>query len=203
MNSLAHTFFTMVEDLYNTHKNTKDIEMEMRIGKKRSGKFDTSIPKDVWDKVKCSLDKYEGWESIDLTKHTVFRGAKGIRLTEDENGDRTCIRKTTRENREFAVDKWCIRFSASVEKPMTKEPEEFDDIFTKERWSYLRKGVRIDLTELSPEDKDAEEKDHQIELELVNLTDDRETLFKQLYKVFDILKIIIPHEDPLWAIKMQ
>jgi len=203
MNSLAHTFFASVEDVYNTHKNTKDIEMEVRIGRKRSGKFDTSIPRETWERVKSSLDKYEGWESIDLSKHTVFRGSKGIRLTEDEEGERTCIRKTTRENKEFPVDKWCLRFSASVEKPMTKEPEEFDDIFTKERWSYLRKGVRIDMTALSPEDKDAEDKDYQIELELVNLTEDREILFKQLYKVFDILKIIIPHEDPLWAIKTQ
>lgn len=206
MNSVAHTFFAQVEDVYNTHKHTKDIEMEMRIGRKKgAGKFDTSLPGETWSRVKHSLDLYKGWEAVEETKCTVFRGTKGIRLTEDEHGERVCVRKTNRENKDFPlgpVDNWCVRFSASVEKPI-KEPEEFDDIFTKERWSYTRKGVRIDLTILSPEDKDAEEKDHQIELELLSLTDDKEVLFKQLYKVFDILRIMIPQDDPLWAIKTQ
>lgn len=203
MTSVAHTLSNIVNDIQNTHKNTKDIEMELRLGKMKGNRFDTSISAGDWNSVKKALDKYEGWEKKEHGKYVVFRAAKGgVRLTEDEQGERTCIKKTVREKRDLPVEGWNIRFSAAVEKPH-KEPDEFDEVVNKERWSYLRKGIRIDMTQLSPEDKDSEEHDHQIELEFVKIAENDEERFNQVYKVFDILKLLNKREDPLWAINLQ
>ena len=195
MATVAHQMFHAFEDTYNTYKDGKDVEMEMRLGKKNmNGIFDTNIPQAQWTSVKNGLDKYTEWEMTDHQKFTVFRGKRGVRLTEEQDtGERKCIRKITRENKDFPVDTWNVRFGVSVEKPIKEEdqPDEFDDTIEKERWSYVRKNLRIDLTVITPEDMDAEEPIHQIELEMLPpYTEDRDTLFNQMYKVFDVLKLM-------------
>lgn len=195
MDSVAHQMFHGFEDTYKTHKDGKDIEMEIRLGRKHmNGIFDTNIPQAQWASVKNGLDKYTGWEMTDHQKFTVFRGKRGVRLTEElDTNERICVRKITRENNDFQLEGWCVRFGVSVEKPIkeAEQPDEWDDVLEKERWSYVRKNLRIDLTVIKPSDMDAEEPMHQIELELLPpYTEDRDALFNQMYKVFDILKLI-------------
>jgi len=195
MATVAHQMFHAFEDTYKTYKDGKDVEMEIRLGRKHmNGIFDTNIPQAQWSSVKNGLDMYTEWEMTDHQKFMVFRGKKGVRLTEEQDtGERICVRKITRENKDFPLDVWCVRFGVSVEKPIKEadHPDEFDDTLEKERWSYVRKNLRIDLTIVTPTDMDAEEPMHQIELEILPpYTDDRDTLFNQMYKVFDILKLM-------------
>ena len=86
MATVAHQMFHAFEDTYNTYKDGKDVEMEMRLGRKHmNGIFDTNIPQAQWTSVKNGLDKYTGWEMTDHQKFTVFRGKKGVRLTEEQD----------------------------------------------------------------------------------------------------------------------
>ena len=49
MATVAHQMFHAFEDTYNTYKDGRDVEMEMRLGKKNmNGIFDTNIPQAQW-----------------------------------------------------------------------------------------------------------------------------------------------------------
>lgn len=206
--SFADNFFEVAKKVYNSHHKAKNVEMEIRIGRKRGNRFDTSIDQEKWNSVLRSLKSYEKWEEISYNKYNVFRNDK-VRITEDEEtGDRTCIKKVVKENKDVLLSPlfpWALRFSASCEIPH-EEPEEFTECFKKERYSFVRKGVSIDLTKITPDDMDAETSDYQIELELVGdeVRDDN-TLYNQIYKAFDLIRLIEPSvsEDCLWAKNKQ
>jgi len=45
MATVAHQMFHAFEDTYNTYKDGKDVEMEIRLGRKHmNGIFDTNMP---------------------------------------------------------------------------------------------------------------------------------------------------------------
>ena len=209
MTSLAHSLFHHFENTYTTYSVTRDIEMEMRIGRtKPNGTFDSSIPREKWEKLKSSLNGYGEWELTDHQKYTTFRGRRGIRLNEyKDTGERVCVRKTNMEKKDFVVpDGYSVRFSASTEKPVKDIPEDFEDILERERWSYVRKNTRIDLTMTIPSDKDAEDPIYEVELEfLPPFAIERDVLFKKFYKVFDLLRVIMDSgvDDSNWATQIQ
>jgi len=209
MSSLAHAFFAHVEDTYKTYSVTKGIEMEMRVGRtKPNGTFEAAVPQVQWDNVMRGLSSYDGWEMTDHIKYTTFRGKRGVRLNEyHDSGDRVCVRKTNMEKKDFPISTGhTIRFGASTEKPVKDVPVEFDDILDRERWSFIRKNLRIDLTISTPDDKDAEDPFYEIELEfLPPYSMDRDIMFSMFYKVFDILGMMMdpPPSSPLWAIQTQ
>jgi hypothetical protein len=83
----------------------------------------------------------------------------------------------------------------------TEEPFEYDGDetstkqTTKERWSFVRKNLSIDMTIVkgTPDDKDSDEDTtHQIEMEIIDpsqISDD-DNLFNLLHKIFDLMKCV-------------
>jgi hypothetical protein len=97
----------------------------------------------------------------------------------------------------FPVD---VRLGISTEVPYDRDADADDENFTRvkkrKRCSFIRKGLSIDLTEVSgdADDKDSEEEtEYQIELEIIdppkNIAE-RHHLFNIVYKISDLCKIM-------------
>jgi len=175
-----------------------DVEIEFRLGRKTAHKFDTNVGQEAFEKLLKALGKYDGWESTSKGTYTVYYGEKNKRITVDEATDESCaVIKTKIEALDFALDDkpFDIRLGVAKEKPYEQDDEEMTSVKMKNRWSFVRKNLSIDLTQMrgDPEDKDADDDSTwQVEFEIVNPRDlgDRDKLFALMYKVFDLLKCL-------------
>ena len=105
--------------------------------------------------------------------------------------------KTKIEALDFSLDDkpFDIRLGVAKEKPYEQDDEEMTSVKTKKRWSFVRKNLSIDLTQMQgdPEDKDADEDSTwHVEFEIVNPKDlgDRDKLFALMHKIFDLLNCL-------------
>jgi len=96
----------------------------------------------------------------------------------------------------FPVD---VRLGISSEVPYNRDDdadENFTRVKKRKRYSFVRKGLSIDLSEVSgdADDKDSEEAtEYQIELESLNppvYAAERHQVFNIVYKISDICKIM-------------
>ena len=76
MKDTFHTF----EKEFNKHKDTPNLEVEFRLGKKGNGIFDTNVGEDTFFKLKKALGQHDGWESVKDTTTDVYYGKNGMRL---------------------------------------------------------------------------------------------------------------------------
>jgi len=89
-----------------------------------------------------------------------------------------------------------VRLGISTEVPFEYDGEETStEQKTKERWSFVRKNLSIDMTIITgnPDDKDSDDdKTYQIEMEIIDPTkiQNKIELFNLLYKVFDLMKLL-------------
>ena len=89
-----------------------------------------------------------------------------------------------------------VRLGVSTEVPFEYDGEETStEQKTKERWSFVRKNLEIDMTIVkgTPDDKDSDDDTtYQIEMEIVDPSQiqNKIELFNILYKVFDLLKCV-------------
>jgi hypothetical protein len=89
-----------------------------------------------------------------------------------------------------------VRLGISTEVPFEYDGEETStEQKTKERWSFVRKNLSIDMTIITgtPDDKDSDDdKMYQIELEILKPSEIQNEieLFNLLYKVFDIMRCV-------------
>ena len=198
-NPAAKSLFDKWEGLIETHKNSENTEIEIRFGRRAGTKFDTNVGQETFEKVLRALGTYEGWERASHTNATVYYFEGGKRLTVDEASDE---QKGEIKNR-VAVDDFQlpnapldVRLGISTEVPFEYDGEETStEQKTKERWSFVRKNLSIDMTIITgnPDDKDSDDdKTYQIEMEIINPSQIQNTieLFNLLYKVFDILKCV-------------
>jgi hypothetical protein len=99
----------------------------------------------------------------------------------------------------FPVD---ARLGISTEVPYDRdgdvEEENFTRVKKRKRYSFVRKGLSIDLSEVSgdvAEDKDSEDTtEYQIELEILDPPTnaaERHQVFNILYKISDVCKIMV------------
>jgi len=196
---MARPLFAKWEPLIQKHATNSNTEIEIRFGR-RSGKgFDTNVGPAVFSKVMNSLEKYDGWESTKHTSATVYYFEGSKRLTVDEETDEQVghIKKRVLVD-DFSLDSvpFDVRLGVSTEEPFEYDGEETSTRqTTKERWSFVRKNLSIDMTIVkgTPDDKDSDEDTtHQIELEIIDpkKISDKDELFKLLHKVFDLLKCV-------------
>jgi hypothetical protein len=89
-----------------------------------------------------------------------------------------------------------VRLGVSTEEPFEYDGDETSTKqTTKERWSFVRKNLSIDMTIVkgTPDDKDSDEDTtHQIEMEIIDpsqISDD-DNLFNLLQKIFDLMKCV-------------
>ena len=147
---MAHRLFDQWESIINSHKDRENIEIEFRFGRKSQKNFDTNVGRDTFQKLLTALEAYNGWEAKKHTSATVYYFEGGKRLTVDEESDEQvgCIKRRVKVD-DFALEghPFDIRLGISTEEPFEYDGEETsNEQKTKERWSFVRKNLSIDLS---------------------------------------------------------
>ena len=180
-------------------KSAPNTEIEIRFGRKAGKGFDTNVGRDSFERALRALMKYPEWESTKHTNSTIYYFAGDKRLSVDEDTDEQVgqIKKRVKVD-DFSLDDvpFDVRLGISTEVPFEYDGDETSTKqTTKERWSFVRKNLSIDMTIVkgTPDDKDSDEDTfYQIEMEIIDpkaLTGQTET-FNLLHKVFDLLKCV-------------
>lgn len=204
--SLAHSLFAKWEPLIRAEAKRPNTEIEFRFGRPSGKGLDTNVGRETFERVMRALNKYQGWESTKHTNATVYyfdgegpsRTSK--RLSVDEETDEQIGQVKTRVLvDDFPIESapFDVRLGISTEEPFEYDGEETSTKqTTKERWSFVRKNLSIDMTIVTgtPDDKDSDEdKVYQIEMEIIDpsqISSDRDELFNLLHKIFDLMKCI-------------
>ena len=197
--------FNAWENTIETYKDTPNVEIEIRLGKVNRGKFDTNVGQQTFEKVLRRLRKFDEWESANESQSTVYydtAASKRVVMNDVTDEMESCvIKKRLHVNDQplngFPVD---ARIGISSEVPYDRN-EDADENFTRvkkrKRYSFVRKGLSIDLSEVSgdADDKDSEEAtEYQIELEILDPPKnaaERHQVFNIIYKISDICKIMV------------
>ena len=196
---MAHQLFTKWEKIINSYKGKENIEIEFRFGRKAPKGFDTNVGEDTFKKLLQALNGYKGWESTHHSSFTVyyFEGNKRLTVNEETEEQKGEIKERLKvDDFELNGHPFDIRLGISSETPFDYDGEETStEQKTKERWSFVRKNLSIDLSMVKgdPEDKDCDEDtSYQVEMEIIdpNKVQSKDELFNILYKVFDILKCL-------------
>jgi hypothetical protein len=201
MNSTAWTGANDVLAFVRQHKSKNNVEIEFRLGKKNGNVFDTNVGKKKYHDALHSLKQYKNWESIKERHQVLYYGLrKGLRIVYDEDTDeQECVTKHRAAHIDQILNGWSmdIRTSACIEIPSTYDPEKdsFPNVKKRNRTSFIRKGLSIDVSEIigSSADKDQENNiEYQIEFEIIDpgsLVDDNQ-VFNHYHKIFDLLKCL-------------
>jgi len=198
-NPAAKVLFDKWADVIENHRHSENTEIEIRFGRGSTRGFDTNVGQETFKKVLQALTKYEGWESTNHSEVTVYYFDGGKRLSVNEQTDEQIGEIKTR----VAVDDFQlpnapldVRLGISTEVPFEYDGEETStEQKTKERWSFVRKNLSIDMTIITgtPDDKDSDDdKTYQIEMEIIDPSQiqNKIELFNLLYKVFDLMKLL-------------
>ena len=180
-------------------KSAPNTEIEIRFGRKAGKGFDTNVGRESFERALRALRKYQAWESSNHTNSTIYYFGGDKRLSIDEATDEQVgqIKKRVKVD-DFSLNDapFDVRLGVSTEVPFEYDGEETSTKqTTKERWSFVRKNLSIDMTIVkgTPDDKDSDEDTtYQIEMEIVDpkaLQGSDET-FKLLHKVFDLMKCV-------------
>ena len=182
------------------HAKRPNTEIEFRFGRPSGKGFDTNVGSAVFDKVSRALRNYDGWESTKHTNATVYYFESYKRLTVDEETDEQVghIKKRVLvDDFNMESEPFNVRLGISSEIPFEYDGEETSTKqTTKERWSFVRKNLSIDMTIVkgTPDDKDSDEDvTYQIEMEIIDpsqISGDENELFNLLYKIFDLMKCV-------------
>jgi len=183
------------------YRSISHVEMEMRLGKFNGKVFDTNVGKATFDRVLIGLRKYTEWEQVRTIKSEVFyRESDGVRITLDETtNEETIVRKERVKNEDFKKLKdspYDVRFSVSSETPLTADiNRDMDKKKTKDRMSFIRKNLSIDMTVCvgDSHDMDSEEKvSYQIEFEIIDPSriQTRDEMFNIIHKIKDVFNLL-------------
>ena len=196
---MAKPLFDKWAQVIENHRHSENTEIEIRFGRGSTRGFDTNVGQETFKKVLQALTKYEGWESTNHSEVTVYYFDGGKRLSVNEQTDEQIGEIKTR----VAVDDFQlpnapldVRLGISTEVPFEYDGEETStEQKTKERWSFVRKNLSIDMTIITgtPDDKDSDDdKTYQIEMEIIDPSQiqNKIELFNLLYKVFDLMKLL-------------
>jgi len=198
-NPAAKFLFERWAQVIETHKASENTEIEIRFGRRSGTKFDTNVGKPTFQKVLQALTRYEGWESTDHSEVTVYYFEGGKRLSVNEQTEEQVGEIKTRvkvDDFQLPNEPLDVRLGISTEVPFEYDGEETStEQKTKERWSFVRKNLSIDMTIITgnPDDKDSDDdKTYQIEMEIIDPTkiQNKIELFNLLYKVFDMMKLL-------------
>ncbi len=182
------------------HLNKPNVEIEFRLGKINNGYFDTNVGKETFERVYRRLGRYPEWESVKVQNACVFYGArKGLRVVYDEDKDEQveCVtkHKIAHLDQKLDQERFDVRVGVAIETPTTYDQER--DVFTKERrrnrTSFVRKGLSIDMSVVGNDDKDSENPLlYQIEFEIQNVDaclKNEAQIASHYQKIFDVLRL--------------
>ena len=194
----ARRLFEAWEPLIRQHASSEHVEIEIRLGRKTPTKFDTNVGRETFQKLLQALTTFGGWESTSQKTYSVYYGSGNKRITVDEATDEaTAVIKSRVAVSDFDLPDcpFDLRLGVSREVPYEQDDEEMASVKEKRRWSFVRKNLSIDLSQIKgdPEDPDSDEDTTwHVELEIVDPRNigDRDKLFSLLYKVFNLLECI-------------
>lgn len=196
---MAKPLFDKWANVIENHRHSENTEIEIRFGRRAGSKFDTNVGQETFKKVLQALGTYEGWETKNHSEVTVYYFDGGKRLSVNEQTDEQIGQIKTRvavDDIELQGHPMDVRLGISTEVPFEYDGEETStEQKTKERWSFVRKNLSIDMTIITgtPDDKDSDDdKTYQIELEILKPSQiqNKIELFNLMYKVFDILRCV-------------
>jgi hypothetical protein len=192
---MEHTLKTLITK----HAGTPHIELEFRLGKIGRGQFDTNVGKDTFEKALRRLVKYSGWEKKVTTRSTIYYAKNGRRAVSDDDTDEVVrvIKKRIHVS-DFKLDDqpFDVRLGISTEVPYElDDSDEFDELKTRTRYSFIRKNLSIDISEVkgNPDDPDSEDDtSFHIELEIIKPSDigSDDELSNLIHKIYDVLAIL-------------
>ena len=174
------------------------MEFELRLGKVNNKMFDTNVGKETFEKLTRALEKYTEWEEVKKVHQSVYY--KGdTRVIVDEDTDETvCMKKTPmlKENLVLEGRPLDVRFALSTEMPVEQEDgDAMDSVRIKNRTSYIRKNLSIDMTVVTgqgddPDDEEGER--YEVELEIIDplKVQSRDQLYNIIHKVHNILEVL-------------
>jgi hypothetical protein len=193
-----HAAFDQIEPIFNQFKNRANVEIEMRLGKITSGKFDTNCGKQTFQRILAGLEQYQGWEQVTKSNTTVYFSGD-IRVVDDEDtGVSNSHKKTRLKKTDIHLENkpYDMRFSVSSEVPCPKPGDntEYEDMRSRKRVSFVRKNLSIDMTIVGgdTDEHDSEEMErYEIELEIIKPSSvkDKNELYNIVHKIDDILKL--------------
>jgi len=196
---MSRPLFEKWKPLITKHARQPNTEIEFRFGRKADKGFDTNAGKETFGSVLTALQKYDGWETTLKTVSTMyyFEGSKRLTVNEETDEQVGHIKKRVLVD-DFALGDaaFDVRLGISTEEPFEYDGDETStEQKTKERWSFVRKNLSIDMSIVkgTPDDPDSDEDTtYQIEMEIVKPADvkDDKDLFNIIHKVFDLLKCI-------------
>ena len=148
----VHKLCDEIKPILDKYKNDKYVEMEFRLGKFNGTFFDTNVGKDAFYKFKEGLEIYTGWEKIvNSSCEVYYRNNHNNRLTIDQTTEEDtliCKEKVfTQDFKHLNKSPYDIRFNVSNEIPIEDTGDnQWDRNKIKERFSYIRKNLSIDMT---------------------------------------------------------
>lgn len=184
--------------MFDQYKDVPNVEVEMRLGRKNGGYFDTNVGAETFNRLMEGLRQYDGWESQRASTTDVYYNDQyGIRISVNgETGRQLMVQKVCvlKEDFSHAGAPFDVRFAISTETPVLGQYE-MNRKKIKQRVSFVRKGLSIDLTisRGDASDPDAEEDvTYQVELEITHppSVECVEQFYNHVWKVNDLLKIL-------------
>lgn len=185
-------------DAFEQYKNAPHVEVEIRLGRKNGTFFDTNVGAETFNALMTGLRQYDGWESQRASTTDVYYNDEyGIRISVDgETGRQLMVQKAPvlKEDFTHAGAPLDVRFAISTETPVIGQYE-MNRKKIKQRVSFVRKGLSIDMTISKGDvsDPDAEEDvSYQVELEITHppSVECVEEFYNHVWKVNDLLKIL-------------
>ena len=194
------TVFETINTIFFQNQNLDNTEFEFRFGKINDRYFDTNVGEEIFHKILRGLEKYQGWEDVQQIKTSVYSKDDIRMIINEETEEESYMKKKNifKNNYNLSEKKLDFRFALSTETPLhglDTDEQIMDTVRTKNRTSFIRKNLSIDMTIVTgdPTDLDCEEEArYEIELEIINAKNvkDRNELYNIVHKIFDILKIV-------------
>lgn len=171
-------------------------EIEIRLGKRTTKMFDTNIGHDAFTRIVRGLEKYREWDSVVTSDESVYyKDGDGYRIIINNDTDEAVYQtKKKVEVLDTQLDgPLDLRLAVSYEEPCENRECEMDREVRRVRKSFLRKGVRIDCTEVTgtPSDRDSETAiEYQVELELVDIKSSDVELYNSMHKALNVISLV-------------
>lgn len=157
--------------LLDKYKDTKNLELEFRLGSLGEDGFSSSVCEEFYNKILGILGKSNVWKDKENESTTDYFD-KGMRLSvfDDKNKKKKCIikNKLVTIDCEFQDCPFDIRICLSEEIPVAVSKFKMKKSLysrSKERSTFVYKNWKFDLTKTNVVDNTVEDTFHEIELE--------------------------------------
>jgi hypothetical protein len=172
------------------------VEVEFRLGRQTPSGFDPDVGPDVWGALRDALGAFPHWESACTSVDTVERFGDGVRaISEAAPGGEPTLQLKRRvaivdvKGADMAPGMGLdVRFAVAQELPLDASQRPAPGtgaVVERMRWSFTRKGLRIDLTRASSKRGPVQ---HLVELEVLAPRDvrDPDVLYAMVQKVENV-----------------